>query len=341
MYMISVLRESPPHNEFVAYASRRADPMPRDTDATLPESPIYCQPSGFHTVSTQSCPSRETWDLLNNLRELTKYFFQLHGNGQQQPTRSHRSSEALIRVRDDMFTLPAASSPTLSFPDMHSRYTYESLRLAGLLYAHALATCTPFSVASTQIVSGTATASDGAWPEGLSATESLHVQLRAALLKTDCSAVWGPLAGVLFFIALVGGAGANPGPLAQEERVSVEEDARKFLAAIAVRCSIMLSFKHGSHVLEMLKRLVSVETVLNEGTVGTQGPEDEGEKALQDEEAAVPKTWSQGWWTSQPGMGTFVDGLEVMGPEMPHLRHDREAGWTQMADFARDFDGLR
>ena len=75
---------------------------------------------------------------------------------------------------------------------------------------------------------------------------------------------------MLFWIALVGGAGANPGPLAQEERIGVDEDGRKFLAAVAVRCSIVLSFEFGGDVLGMLRGLVGVEGVLNGDDVGAE-----------------------------------------------------------------------
>lgn len=345
MYMISVLRESPPHSEFVAYAAKHTISIP--PEARIPESPIYCRPSGFQTISRHNCPSIETWELLNTLRNLTRHFILLHD-----PTRQHRSStpfesdrqQELLTLRNRIFNLPPCHSDTLTFPDLHSRYTYESLRLAALLYAHALSTNTLFSLASTAITSGTATTTCGTWPAGISATDSLHVQIRNALLKTDCSSVWGPLAGVLFWIALVAGAGANPGPLAQEERVSVEEDGRKFLAAVAVRCSILLSFEFGNAVLEMLKRFVWVESILHMDTEKTQeclegfggADHDQSASGAINGGSAPPMTWTQALWTSEPGVGSFVDGQEVHGPEPPPLQQQED--WTHMGDFAWDFD---
>ena len=334
MYMISVLRESPPHSEFVAYASKHANPTTQvdvDSRARIPESPIYFRPAGFQTIKPDNCPSIETWDLINTLRDLTKHFFMLHSNSPTTSQTDHRT--ALQTLRNKLFTLPPSHSPHLHFPDLNSRNTYESLRLTALPYAHALTTKTPFSLASTHLTSGTATTSTGLWPPGISATESLHVQIRDSLLKTDCSSVWGPLAGVLFWIALVAGAGANPGPLAQEERVGTDEDGRKFLAAVAVRCSIVLSFEFGGDVLEMLRRFVWVEGVLNGDCQGRE---------VVDEsigEIVAPETWTQGLWTSEPGMGTCIDGLESAGPELPPVQQ-QEQDWTQMADFAWDFEGL-
>lgn len=343
MYMIAILRESPPHSEFVAYAAKENTPV--QTHARIPESPIYCRPSGFKTITSSNCPSPETWDLLNTLRELSQQFFILHtpNHQHQSPLTSHNtSSHHILSLHDRIFTLPPSHSDTLTFPDLHSRSTYEGLRLTALLYAHALATRTPFSTASADLISGTATTTSGTWPPGLSSTEALHVQIRNALLATDCSSVWGPLAGVLFWIALVAGAGADPGPLANEERVGVEEDGRKYLAAIAVRCSIVLSFEHGESVLKMLRRLVRVGNVLNrvEQVRGEAGSDD-GEvwRRFGGTAEVTRETWAQGSWTSEPGIGTLFDGFEVAGPEPPPLQK-RLDDWTQMADFAWDFDGM-
>ena len=90
----------------------------------------------------------------------------------------------------------------------------------------------------------------------------MPIQIKKALMRTDTSHCWDHLAGVLFWVALVAGATANPGPIANEERVGEDEDARKWLTAIAVRCCIVLSFQYGHAVLETLKRVVAIEAVL-------------------------------------------------------------------------------
>ena len=96
-----------------------------------------------------------------------------------------------------------------------------------------------------------------------------------ALMRTDLSFCWDHLAGVLFWVSLVAGAAANPGPMANEERVGVDEDTRKWLTAVAVRCCIVLSFEYGHAVLETLKRMVSIETVLGQSVSasGSKTPE--------------------------------------------------------------------
>lgn len=330
MYMIAVLRESPPHGEFVSYASQHNRQV-APTGIRIPESPIYSHISGFQTITQESCPSNETWDLLNILRELTTHFLLYHGRPMgRNETHDQEHLVLLDTLHAKIAALPPSNDPTVTFPDLHSRSVYESLRLTALLYSQALVARIPFSLASKCL------ADPGSMPiaQGNSTSEPQHLQLRRALLQTDMSSLWGPLVGVLFFIALVGGAGANPGPLAQEERVGSVEDGRKFLAAVAVRCSIVLSFEHGGVVLEMLRRFVAVEGILN-------GRGDKGEAIR------APDTLNYLSWTSEPGTGTFVDGVETAGSERPPLAEQWKQqrsmiadGWTQMADFAWDFQGL-
>ena len=281
----------------------------------LPESPIYCRPDGYHTINRRNCSSKDIWNLLNKLRELSNAFCHEHHIIATEDNLHDPS--AIAGFRDEIFALRPGEDIE-AFASMHDRYTYEALRLTALVYSHALATRTPLSRTGDLIIVGTASSSTGQWPAGISAMESLHVQIRNAILKTDCSDCWGPLAGVLFWISLVAGAAANPGPLANEERVSEDEDGRKFLAAIAVRSSILLSFEFGGVMLESLRRLVGIEDVLAKGQM------EEGEG--RDE-----------WWVSEPGFGSLWDGGVVVGPEQPGVEHD---GWAQFGDFARDFDGL-
>lgn len=343
MYMISALRESPPHADFVAYASRHTAPIPTDTVA-LPESPIYCRASGYQTITPENCHSPEIWGLLNTLRDVTRHFLLLKRSNSPADSSESSARSSIVELRDRIFELPPAHSSDLSFPDLNTRYIYETLRLAALLYVHALYARTPFSIASIRLTSGAATSATGAWPAGLSASQALHLQIRNALLRTDCTSCWGPLAGVLFWVALVSGAGANPGPLSQEDREGEEEDARKFLAAIAVRCSIVLSFEHGEAVLEGLRRLVGIEGVLNASKAGRGGDQTAGQERVgpngdgSGERAA--QSWMQGLWTSEPGTGTWIGWRETAGPEVPRFSAWNEPGWAQMGDFARDFERL-
>jgi hypothetical protein len=99
-----------------------------------------------------------------------------------------------------------------------------------------------------------------------------HVLIKSALIRTDLSDAWGNMAGVLLWITLIAGAGANPDSLLNprlvdalapdEGRTTEEEEARKWLAAVAVRCSIVLGFEYSGAMLETLRRLVCIEQLL-------------------------------------------------------------------------------
>ena len=62
------------------------------------------------------------------------------------------------------------------------------------------------------------------------------------------------MAGVLFWVALIGGAAARPGAAARLGDWLL----RKWLVAMSVRCSIMLAFGHGAAVVGAERRLLRV-----------------------------------------------------------------------------------
>lgn len=70
-------------------------------------------------------------------------------------------------------------------------------------------------------------------------------------------------------MSLVAGAAANPGPLANEERVGDDEDARKWITAINVRCCITLNFEFGYAVMETVKQMIAVQSLLHAGKDST------------------------------------------------------------------------
>ena len=135
---------------------------------------------------------------------------------------------------------------------------FEAVRLASLIYAQALANKIPFSKAASQV------RSSNSLTENEEQAEPMPIKIKKALMRTDVSYCWDHLAGVLFWVTLIAGAAANPGPLANEDRIGEDEDARKWLTAVAVRCCIVLSFEYGQSVLETLKRLLAIETVLGQ-----------------------------------------------------------------------------
>lgn len=310
--MIAGLRESTPHRDFIEFASKMMTQLPHDAQK-LPESPIYSRPEGYHNLKTVLREDGDTFQLLETLRRLTHRFY--IENSQQSSTipstlRSTKlwnsSDETVSSLYSKIFAVQPAAE--LDFPNgAHDRKMFEAIRLASLIYAHAMANKIPFSKAASQVRSTSMT------DNGREENKSMTIQIRDVLKDTDLSYCWDHLAGVLFWITLIAGAGANPGPMDNEDRVGDEEDARKWLAAIAVRCCIVLSFEHGHSVLETLKRLVAIETALGQTD------------SLDDSLTAV--SLSAQWTPTYPS----GSGKVVFGPERPPVVQ------RGFADFAEDF----
>lgn len=240
MYLIAALRETQPERDFVIWARKQKTQPPSNNYDSIPESPLYCRPSGYHTLHKAIAPSSRIYSLLSDARDLTNAFLAPSSTSQQTMQDIHTRILALQ---------PGAELP---FPSLPDRNTYEAIRLTTLLYSQSLCTRTPFSSLHHQ--QHPQQQQNGAPPP--------HIPIKTALQKTNTSDCWGHLAGILFWIALVAGASANPGLLDETDRVGEEEDGRKWLAAVAVRCSIVLSFEFGGAMLGTLERLVRVEGLL-------------------------------------------------------------------------------
>lgn len=261
-YMIAVMRESTPHRDYIEFASKQDTKIPHDA-VRLPESPIYSRPQGFENITAACGVTSPIYELLNSLRIMTMCFY--IENSQRSPNMPspfraarfwEQPDETVSTLYGKVFAVKPAAEQ--DFHSMGERYMFEAVRLTSLIYAHALANKISFSKAATQVRSSSVAADGKAEPE------PMPIQIKNALMRTDVSYCWDHLAGVLFWITLVAGAAANPGPLANEDRVGVDEDARKWVTAISVRCCIVLSFEYGPSVLETLKRMLAIETVLEQ-----------------------------------------------------------------------------
>ncbi|KXT13771.1 hypothetical protein AC579_6596 [Pseudocercospora musae] len=279
MYMISALRETEPHADFVKYGSQKRT-KPANNQNQLPESPVYCRPAGFLTIKRSISQSSPTYNLLESLRQLTHAFVRGTASNFVTPlTPVHvravwdQDPNTIVSLRDKIFGFPSCENIADSFDSMSDKYTYESLRTVALVYTLALAEEIPFSKAASQLATmhHTKVSSLPVHPisENAASTQkdglSWHLLIKSALLRTNMSDCWGHMAGVLFWMSLIAGACANPDSPCNKPRRELspeEEEGRKWLAAIAVRCSIVLSFEYGGAILEMLKRMVGIEQAL-------------------------------------------------------------------------------
>ena len=268
------MRESTPYREYIEFASKQNTKIPLDV-VRLPESPIYSRPQGYRNLSDVYDVTTPMYQLLDTLRIMTNQFYIENSQSSPDipsPFRTARfwehSDETVSTLYGKIFAVrPAAEQ---DFNSMGERYMFEAVRLTSLIYAHALANKISLSKAATQVRSSSTTVDSQSEPD------PMPIQIKKALMRTDVSYVWDHLAGVLFWVTLIAGAAANPGPLANEDRVGVDEDARKWITAISVRCCIVLSFEYGASVLETLKRLLAIETVLG------------GTESVADDLASVP-----------------------------------------------------
>ncbi|TKA76038.1 hypothetical protein B0A55_05113 [Friedmanniomyces simplex] len=262
----------------------------------LPESPVYFRPLGYRTIYKVFAPESHVSQILELARRLTAIFeTEVLPNQSPSEENSHThhqdqtNSEQLLAVTAAaIFIRPAAEDLSFALPS--ESYTYEAIRLTARLYAHALLRRIPFSRAA-QELQATASSSSSSYRSlqpGTLSTEAAYmancaiiIHIRNALVRTDTTDCWGGLIGVLFWIALVAGAAANPeavtteggykerqreggsgGGGGEEEEEEEEEEARKWLAAVGVRCSIVLGFEFGPAVMGTVKRVVGIQRVL-------------------------------------------------------------------------------
>jgi hypothetical protein len=271
MYMIAALRETLPHRDFIDYGIQTQTKQVND-DRHLPESPLYCRPSGFQTIKKCLSPSSSSFKLLETLRLLSVVFIRQSEMSLLSPLQAgqiedywQQGQPTVASLCRDIFAIPSADSRWHEFKTSNDKYIFEALRLAAVLYAFALLNGVPFSEAGAMLssdASGQQQAGPASW----------HIVVKSVLIRTNLSDAWGNMAGVLLWITLVAGAGTNldsPSSTPREEtvspdgsRVGEEEEARKWLAAVAVRCSIVLSFEYGGAMLETLRRMVGIEQIL-------------------------------------------------------------------------------
>lgn len=140
---------------------------------------------------------------------------------------------------------------------------YEAIRLTARIYADALVGNMEFSQASSF-----STQRDDSGAE-IVGSPAAFVEIVHHLRQTDLDRMWGGLSGILFFIVMVAGASAKKAQvkelteaadLANERQ---EDEARRWLAAVAVRCSIVLGFEHGDSLLGTFKNMLFIQDKLS------------------------------------------------------------------------------
>jgi hypothetical protein len=244
----AVLQEDPAEDMYLLFAQMRTTTPPSD-DMLFPESPVYCG-RRYHTVA-QILGASESLTLLETLRRMTCVFL-----GHDGP-----NLEVLKSLHSQIWDVE--SELPEGVPSRQDRMN-EAIRLTARLYADALLGNVNFSRASS-FPTRTGHSAEHGHPEDPSA----FVEIVRHLRHTDLDRIWGGLSGILFWITLVAGAAAKKANLKDINEAAdlaierEEEEARQWLAAVAVRCSIILGFEHGTATLGCLQNMLDIQDRLS------------------------------------------------------------------------------
>ncbi|KAK7536007.1 uncharacterized protein J3D65DRAFT_668459 [Phyllosticta citribraziliensis] len=249
-YTSAILRESKPDPLFLQHHSER---KVYDNNAVLPESPLFCPRSRFVTLSRSKSCIRPLLSLIQKLKALTDACVSLPTHTSTWDLADYRRS-ILLQIQALPFaeklspadlvgsppTPSSSPSSTQSRPPPHHLARYEAARLAAKLFAYALAHRVPLSAAA-------------------AAHEGILVQLVVTLKLSQCpySDCWGDMTGVLYWITLVGAAAAAEGSAGVGgSGTRRHERERRWLAALNIRCAIVLAFEHRAALVGSLRTML-------------------------------------------------------------------------------------
>jgi hypothetical protein len=234
---------------YLLYARARAAPPPSN-DTLFPESPIYC---GREFVTARQILGRgsDSLRLLELLQKMTCVF-----RAEGEP-----NTEALAYFHRQVL---AYKSKHCAGESSRQDHIYEAIRLTARIYADALTGNMNFSQASAFSTAQT----DASRPKH-GRSPAAYVEIVRHLMHTDLDRMWGGLSGVLFFIVMVAGAAARRAQVKDLTEAAdlvcerQEEEARRWLAAVAVRCSIILGFEHGGAALATFQNMLFIQDKLS------------------------------------------------------------------------------
>ncbi|KAK4998822.1 hypothetical protein LTR66_002012 [Elasticomyces elasticus] len=278
---IAIIREESPLDTYLVYANGLSWAPNDHTVQATPESPIYCPDPLFSTVRLSKNCSEQCYELLCLLRDMTDAFLGANGAAvarskaeasvlaSASTTWPADISEGKLKLlQSRIYAMPPAS---IARGATAKERVYEAVRRTSVIYAQSLVCHVPFSEARTQSYTD-------------SQSPSTHISpsaVRSVLESTDLSDCWGNMAGVLYWIALLTAAASNgllrrmssdtrhgrrdQAHVIETEMIEDLKETRKWLVAVAVRCTAVLFFEHRLAVLISLRRMVAVQEILRAG----------------------------------------------------------------------------
>lgn len=256
-----------------------ADSVSVDTEAALPESPLYCPRYTFLTICNDAQCSPLTLDILSDMRDLANIFVahntKLNRVHDVDAIDIERSSppdetyEAIVRaIRTRLAQLPSAHTPGIA---VSGDWVYEACRITAIIYTTAIAMRIPFSVAANPTYANLlepSTPSSNWGSDEQFIKPHLTETLYETLQRADTSNVWKSMSGVLYWVSAVGAAAARvPSTMnmAQQDRFAPEAYSvwvRRCLIMTATRTMIVLVFEHPMAVIAAQRTLLKVQELI-------------------------------------------------------------------------------
>ncbi|KAF2278955.1 uncharacterized protein EI97DRAFT_440451 [Westerdykella ornata] len=228
-----------------------------------PISPLFA-PNGDLSVLYSSC-SDGCYQILCDMHELTNTFIHRWTYTTERYPQSSLELASYDLHMQQIYSRLLLRPPT--DPHTDPDWTYESCRLAALIYCRSIVQGVPLSD-SAGVMHASSRDDPGA-PSGVTLLSALH----QALGCTDTNSDWGDLYGVCLWVCLVGGAAswhscAQPADAAGYASQRHEDEdraaawARKRFALFSVKSSLACGFHQASAMLEMQRRMLRVQRLI-------------------------------------------------------------------------------
>ncbi|KAL1306751.1 hypothetical protein AAFC00_005415 [Neodothiora populina] len=260
---LAVFHESQPRPEYLMHIERvKASVAGSPFDIHTPESPLFLPFGDFLIVRRSSSCTPRTLEILRLAKNLTDAAVELQEArvAQQTPDLIATPKSRGTGIRASRSRLYATVYKIFASARDDEDAIYEAVRLCARLSASAIWYEIPLSVAArpprpedkVQHVFG------GFTP----------LRMKQVLAQTDMFSCWGDMVGVLLWIALVSGAACNKvGQVSDESGSDARqryeaETTRKWLIAIAMRCSILL-LEDKTVVMMALSKLLAIQNLLS------------------------------------------------------------------------------
>ncbi|KAF1817095.1 hypothetical protein P152DRAFT_469583 [Eremomyces bilateralis CBS 781.70] len=315
----SILSESPIVPEYLEFLRQRRERS--QPGQPIRYSPLYSNQVELMELRHDPYCSHNTYELLCDIYSLTNLISIMRSPIAE--LKNFQSLDDMEAERQSICAriacLPSAfsgDSKDLSRRARIVRYRFESCRIAALIYSNAILNGCSFSYAASQITpafassvkkdpaprqNGRNTRSDSLPSIYRNRPVTITSYLKQLLARSDTSGLWGPLSGVLLFVALIGGTAARENLPVPTSATDLGTDSynvkdRSWMAAVAVRCGVQLGFEYQGTMEKTLVALADVtrmsercDSAVVEGWRASQEPEIL-EKSLHDGNGSLGNT---------------------------------------------------